>query len=1099
MPGVNQPGNSQPAWYREAIIYQLHVKSFYDSDGNGIGDFRGLIQKIDYLRDLGITAIWLLPFYPSPLRDDGYDIADYRKVHPAYNTIKDFKNFLRAAHKRGIRVITELVLNHTSDQHPWFQRARTARRGSIHRNYYVWSDSPEKYRDARIIFQDFEASNWSWDPVAKAYYWHRFYSHQPDLNFDNPSVQDEMLRVVDYWFEMGVDGVRLDAVPYLFEREGTNCENLPETHAFLKKLRRHVDARFHDRMLLAEANQWPEDAVAYFGDGDECHMAFHFPIMPRMFMALHMEDRFPLIDILDQTPAIPEGCQWAIFLRNHDELTLEMVTDEERDYMYRVYASDPRARINLGIRRRLGPLVDNNRRRIELMNFLLFSLPGTPIIYYGDEIGMGDNYYLGDRDGVRTPMQWSPDRNAGFSTANPQKLYLPVIIEPEYHFQSLNVENQFHNPSSLLWWMHRVIAMRRRFRAFGLGSLEIVHSDNSKVLTFLRRFEDETVMVVANLSRFSQVVRIDLSPWAGLMPVEVFSRNRFPVIRESPYVLTLGIFDYYWFSLQTDPESQPLGKELPRLSVKAEQSWTAVFKGRTRERFEELLAAWLPGCRWYRSKARTISKVALLDVIPLFKTGLSPRLVLFLVNYTEGSPEFYVLPLTWARDTSAASLLAEFPQARIGSLQVGEEPGTLLDGLYLQDVRNLWLQLIAGSRKLKGETGELFSRRRASLSRADVRKESLSSRVLKTEQSNSSILYGERYFLKLFRRPEKGINPDLEILLFLTEKTDFRHVPLFAGAIEYRRVGEEPMTIALLQDYEANQGDAWQFTGNVLSDFCEQVLAHRSEFPVLPPEELVLPEKGLEFLGSFYLEMIALLGVRTAEMHLSLASNGRDPTWRPEEFSALYQRSVYQSMRSLARRHLQLLKQKKGELAGATLELADKVLAVEPEILLRLERILKKKLAAKKIRIHGDYHLGQVLFTGKDFVIIDFEGEPARPLTERRLKRSPLRDVAGMLRSFHYAYQIILHQSGAGRGQDLRLLEEWLERWHGSACAGFLNAYRERLEESALIPRDPRDFKILLDSFLLEKALYELGYELNNRPDWAIIPMTGILSILQVN
>jgi maltose alpha-D-glucosyltransferase/alpha-amylase len=1097
MPTGTQLGDSPPPWYREAVIYQLHIKAFFDSNGDGIGDFRGLIQKLDYLRDLGITAVWLLPFYPSPLRDDGYDIADYRKVHPDYNNIRDFKNFLRAAHQQGIRVITELVLNHTSDQHPWFQRARTSKPGSLHRNYYVWSDTPEKYRDARIIFQDFESSNWSWDPVAKAYFWHRFYSHQPDLNFDNPSVQDEMLRVLDYWFDMGVDGVRLDAVPYLFEREGTNCENLPETHAFLKKLRAHVDGKFQDRLLLAEANQWPEDAVVYFGKGDECHMAFHFPIMPRMFMALHMEDRFPLIDILDQTPAIPEGCQWAIFLRNHDELTLEMVTDEERDYMYRVYASDPRARINLGIRRRLAPLVANSRRRMELMNFLLFSLPGTPIIYYGDEIGMGDNYYLGDRDGVRTPMQWSPDRNAGFSTASPHKLYLPVIIEPEYHFQAVNVENQERNPSSLLWWLRRVIGMRRRFSAFGLGTLEILYSDNPKVLTFLRRYGEEILLVVVNLSRFSQVVQLDLSSCAGLVPVEVFSRNRFPIIRETPYVLTLGVFDYYWFSLREDREKQAETQEIPRLTLKKGQSWSVIFQGKARERLEELLGVWLPGCRWFRSKARIISEVRLLDSIPLFRTDSSARLVVFQVRFTEGTPEIYILPLTWFREASARNLLAEFPQARVACLQIGEEPGCLIDALYQPEVRESFLELLMSRKKLTGEVGELTSLRRTGLRPPDVRQDPLSSRVLKTEQSNSSILFGERFFLKLFRRVENGLNPDLEITRFLTEKTAFPHVPPFAGAIEYRRPGEEPMTIALLQTFVPNQGDVWQFTLNVLGHFLEQLLAHRADLPLLPAEDGEMPAKGLDFLGSFYLEMIALLGVRTAEMHLSLASNTRDPAWRPEEFSALYQRSVYQSMRSLTRRNLLLLRQRQHELPEESIALAEEVLAAEPVILARIERILEQKLSAWKIRIHGDYHLGQVLFTGKDFVIIDFEGEPARPLSERRLKRSALRDVAGMLRSFHYAFQTVLHQDSLNRQENLAFMEGWLRAWHESVCKAFLQAYRDRLGDSPLLPRDPEDFRILLDSFLLEKALYELGYELNNRPAWATIPMKGIMSILQ--
>ncbi len=488
-----QPADD-PLWYKDAVIYEMHVRSFYDSDKDGVGDFRGLTEKLDYLQDLGITAIWLLPFYPSPLRDDGYDISDYTDIHEKYGTLRDFKAFLREAKYRGLKIITELVINHTSNQHPWFQRARRAAPGSRHREYYVWSETPQKYQEARIIFQDFESSNWAWDPEAQAYYWHRFYSHQPDLNFDSPDVRKEIIRALNFWLSLGVDGLRLDAVPYLYEREGTNCENLPETHAFLKELRRHVDATFKNRMLLAEANQWPEDAAAYFGQGDECHMAFHFPLMPRMFMALRMEDRFPIIDILQQTPQIPDNCQWALFLRNHDELTLEMVTDEERDYMYRVYSQDPQARINLGIRRRLAPLLGNHRRRIELMKSLLFAMPGTPVLYYGDEIGMGDNIFLGDRDGVRTPMQWSADRNAGFSQANSQRLYLPVNIDPEYHYEAINVEAQQNNPHSLLWWMKRMIALRKGHKALTRGSIEFLLPENTKVLAFLRCHQEECIL-----------------------------------------------------------------------------------------------------------------------------------------------------------------------------------------------------------------------------------------------------------------------------------------------------------------------------------------------------------------------------------------------------------------------------------------------------------------------------------------------------------------------------------------------------------------------------------------------------------------------------
>src|SRR5438270_362072 len=601
-----------PLWYKDAIIYELHVRAFYDSNDDGIGDFVGLTQKLDYLQDLGITAVWLLPFYPSPLKDDGYDIADYTNVHPSYGTLHDFKAFLREAHRRGIRVISELVLNHTSDQHAWFQRARRARPGSLARSFYVWNNTNDKYKDARIIFKDFESSNWTWDPVANQYYWHRFYHHQPDLNFESADVRRSLLALVNSWLAMGVDGMRLDAVPYLYEQEGTNCENLPETHQFLKQLRKQIDGRFRNRMLLAEANQWPEDAIAYFGSGDECHMAFHFPVMPRMFMALRMEDRFPIIDILAQTPAIPELSQWALFLRNHDELTLEMVTDEERDYMYRTYTRDREARINLGIRHRLAPLLGNNRRRIELMNGLLFSLPGTPVIYYGDEIGMGDNIFLGDRNGVRTPMQWNSDRNAGFSRANRQRLYLPVITDPEYHYETVNVEAQQGNPHSIFSWTKRLIALRKRHRAFGRGNLELLRPENRKVLAYVRAYESEQILCIANLSRFLQAVELDLSKWKGLVPVELFSGNEKPPIGHNPYFLTLGPHAFYWFAMQPRPTpsmssdgAQPAAATPPELRIVGE--WTAALEvAATKERLESILLRYFPQRRWFAGKARRV-------------------------------------------------------------------------------------------------------------------------------------------------------------------------------------------------------------------------------------------------------------------------------------------------------------------------------------------------------------------------------------------------------------------------------------------------------------------------------------------------------------
>ena len=541
--------SDDPLWFKSAIIYELHVRAFFDSNGDGKGDIQGLITKLPYLQDLGVNCLWLLPMYPSPLRDDGYDIADFYGIHSDYGTIEDFQHLVDAAHARGIRILTELVVNHTSDQHPWFQEARSSPESPRH-NWYVWSDTDQKYQGARIIFTDTERSNWTWDPVAKQYYWHRFFSHQPDLNYDNPEVQEEMLNVMRFWLRMGVDGFRCDAVPYLFEREGTNCENLPETHAFLKRLRATIDREFQGRVLLAEANQWPADVRVYFGDGDEFHMGFHFPVMPRLFMSIRREERTPIVEIMQQTPEIPETCQWAIFLRNHDELTLEMVTDEDRDYMYREYAKDPRMKLNLGIRRRLAPLMDSGRRRLELMHSLLFSLPGTPVMYYGDEIGMGDNIFLGDRNGVRTPMQWTPDRNAGFSRADYARLFAPVIADTVYGYQALNVEAQEASPGSLLNWVRELIRVRKQHPGLWMGKLRFVNPTNRRVMAFIRSFPEETLLCVCNLARGAQPAELDLSTWQGWTPIELFAETPFPPITERPYQLSLGAYGFYWFRLQ---------------------------------------------------------------------------------------------------------------------------------------------------------------------------------------------------------------------------------------------------------------------------------------------------------------------------------------------------------------------------------------------------------------------------------------------------------------------------------------------------------------------------------------------------------------------
>ena len=1099
-------------WYKDAIIYQAHVKAFADGNGDGIGDFSGLLGKLDYLQSLGITAIWLLPFYPSPLRDDGYDIADYYDVHPSYGTLADFRQFLKEAHRRGLRVITELVINHTSDQNPWFQRARRAKPGSAERDFYVWTDKPDKYLDARIIFKDFEPSNWSWDPVANAYYWHRFFHHQPDLNFDNPAVRKAVSKVFDFWLDMGVDGLRLDAIPYLFEREGTNCENLPETHAYLKELRAQIEKKHPGVMLLAEANQWPEDAVAYFGDGDSCHMAFHFPVMPRMFMALQMEDRYPIIDILEQTPPIPESCQWAIFLRNHDELTLEMVTDEERDYMYRVYANDSRARINLGIRRRLAPLLGNNRRKIELINILLFSLPGTPIIYYGDEIGMGDNIYLGDRNGVRTPMQWSPDRNAGFSRANPQQLYFPIIIDPEYHYESVNVENQDKNLSSMLNWMRRVTTMRRRYQVFGRGSMEFLPSENTKVLTFLRRFEDEVILVVVNLSRFAQAVELDLSEFAGVRPTEVFSHNAFPKIRtDVPYVLTVGAHGHFWLILDAAAATGGLSggeKALPVLRKVA--AYADLLSGEGRAQLQgAILGAYLPRCRWYRSKSRTITRILVQNTIPVSDQPNAAQLLWLDVSFTEGLPETYVLPIQMLAPEALEGRLSAAPASGIATLENGY---TLCDASADERYQRDLLDLIVARKRLpNGGRGELVGvpARAARTALEALVQGEVPCRVLGVEQSNTSIVYKNEYFLKFYRKVEEGLNPDIELTRFLTEKAGYANVPPYAGQIEYRggAANQPPQVLALLQSWVASEGDAWTLTVDAAARYFERVQAARAVLAdthlataerLTDNDILKAPALVQEMVGGVYTSRAELLGRRTGELHLALSGTAAqsEPALAPEPFNMLYQRSLQQSILTSARRVFATLKRKADSLPATVQADVTKLLAGQPAMQAFVAGALQGRIGAMKMRIHGDYHLGQVLFTGKDFAIVDFEGEPARSLGERKLKRSPLADVAGMLRSFHYAISTALLEKVASLPEDGPLLQTWADQWYAYVAGSFLRAYLGVTTEAGLFPQDPADFEKLLQIYLIEKAVYEVGYELNNRPDWIAIPVHGILQVL---
>ncbi len=1107
----SKPIGDEALWYKDAIIYEVPVRAYRDSNGDGIGDFRGLTEKLDYIRDLGVTAIWILPFYPSPQRDDGYDIADFTGVHPSYGTLRDVKRFIREAHARGLRVITELVCNHTSDHNAWFQKARRAKPGSVARDFYVWSHTPDKYADARIIFTDTETSNWTWDALAGAYYWHRFFSHQPDLNYDNPAVHAAVIKAMDFWLAMGVDGLRLDAIPYLYEREGTNCENLPETHAFLRKLRRHVDRHFPGRMLLAEANQWPEDSVAYFGDGDECNMAFHFPVMPRMFMALRSEDRLPIVDIMEQTPAIPENAQWAMFLRNHDELTLEMVTDEERDYMYRAYAHDPQMRINVGIRRRLSPLLGNNRRRIEFMNGLLFSLPGTPVLYYGDEIGMGDNVFVGDRNGVRTPMQWNGDRNAGFSSANRQQLYLPVIVDPEYHYEAINVEVQQANPQSLLWWTKRLIDLRKRHPAFSRGTLEFLHPDNHRILAFVRRYQGETILVIANLSRFVQPVELDLSEFAGHTPVELMGRVDFPVVEERPYVLALGPHAFMWFTLEAPPpEELTAGGDTADLPVlPAAGSVIELLDDARAAAVVAILSRWIRDRRWFRSRTRRIKRLAIQDVVPVSVGDRQAAVVMTEVSYTEGDPELYLVPLTTMSARDAAPILEGTPHAALARIAPSTGRRTeslLLDATLDPAFMTTLLDAIGAKRRFRGRAGELTGKPERSF-RAVVGgdRKALDPTPIRGEQSNSSIIFGERAILKLYRVVQAGINPDLEVGRVLTER-GFEQTPAIAGSMEYRPDRGAAMTAVLINAFVPNQGNLFMHTLDELGGFFERAAADpsRPDGAGLDPAGLIrasgdAPPAAVYEAIDTYLETARLAGFRTGELHATLAGAAGDPAFTPEPFSELYQRSLYQSIGGSTRRAMDLLKRRLDSLPEEAAADAALVLERRGAIDARLRVLLSHKFGGMRIRTHGDLHAEQILNTGRDLVIIDFEGEPTKPLSERRLKRSALRDVAGMLRSFHYASYGSLLRPEMGpdiRPGDVEALDGWVRTWNRWVGATFLAGYREATAGASFLPSDDAEWAALLDAFLLEKACYELTYELNNRPGWVAIPIRGILQLL---
>ncbi len=1111
---MKQAGSaSDPLWYKDAILYELHVKAFADANNDGVGDFQGLLGKLDYLQELGITCIWLLPFFSSPLRDDGYDISDYLTVHPSYGTLEDFQTFLQAAHDRGLQVMIELVVNHTSDQHAWFQQARLAPPGSPERDYYVWSNTDEKYKGARIIFTDTEKSNWTWDPVAKAYYWHRFFSHQPDLNYDNPLVLEEVLRIMRFWLDMGVDALRIDAIPYLVEREGTSCENLPETHAVMKKIRAEIDAHYEGRVILAEANQWPADVRPYFGDGNECHMAFHFPLMPRMYMALRQEDRLPITDIMAQTPAIPNNCQWGLFLRNHDELTLEMVSEEERDYMYLAYSADPRMRINIGIRRRLAPLLDNNRRRIELLNSILFSFPGTPILYYGDEIGMGDNIYLGDRNGVRTPMQWTGDRNAGFSRAVPAKLYSPVVMDPIWGYEAINVEAQQSDSSSLLNWMRNLIALRKLFRVFGRGALKFLNPSNRKVLAYVREDGDEIVLCVANLSRFAQPAQLDLGDYNGMVPVEMLGYVEFPTISKQPYSVTLAPYGFLWLELHPAPEDAAAPSDGATLLLADASDWKSLFEGANRRKLEEtILPAYIPRQRWFGNKSTPILSTHMADWGKLDCIGAMVCLVQ--VEYDTGKADRYLLPLAIAFGSAAQTLRGNSPASILSTLLSPNGEGVLYDATFDAVACQGLLDLIATSKEFPTQHGTMQGAGSSALTRMLAKTKGPADKLLSprrslVEQSNTSILFGERLIMKLFRHSEPGLNPDCEIGRFLTEEAHFANIPQFGGSIEYVREDEQPATLGMLQGLVANQGDGWTWVLEELERYYENYVKE-----TIPAEELRSHAKAAthacEARASTFaldhagvaLDAAAVLGQRTAAMHLALASSKTNEAFSPEPMTAAYVEGLQAAINVQGTQAYELLKKNMLLLADDTVEMAAFLLSRRTRVLDGLGAANGSAAGAgdalgQRTRIHGDYHLGQVLRVKTDFVILDFEGEPARPLSARRAKHSPLKDVAGMLRSFNYAAWVALMKYSSRRSEDQARLEPWARLWDESACAEFLHAYCATISGSGLVPSDAKEFQNLLNLHLLDKAFYELLYELNSRPDWVKIPLMGIASLLQ--
>jgi maltose alpha-D-glucosyltransferase / alpha-amylase len=1077
-----------PLWFKDAIVYQVHVKSFFDANDDGIGDFVGLTRRLDYIQNLGATAIWVMPFYSSPLRDDGYDISDYKNIQPVYGTMHDFRQFVREAHRRNLRIITELVINHTSDQHPWFQRARRAKPSSRYRDWYVWSDTDRKYPDTRIIFTDTEQSNWTWDPVAKAYYWHRFFAYQPDLNFDNPQVFKAVINVMRFWLDIGVDGLRLDAIPYLCEREGTNNENIPETHAILKRIRSELDARYKNRVLLAEANQWPEDVRHYFGAGDECHMCYHFPLMPRIYMAIAQEDRHPITDILRQTPEIPENCQWAIFLRNHDELTLEMVTDAERDYLWNTYATDRRARINVGIRRRLAPLMENDQRKIELMNSLLMSMPGTPFLYYGDEIMMGDNIYLGDRGGVRTPMQWTPDRNGGFSRADPAVLFLPPLMDPIYGFQAVSVEAASRSLSSLLNWMKRLITVRQSSRVFGRGTFSFLYPNNRAVLAYVRELDQETVLCVANLSRSAEPVELDLSAYKGRIPVELLGRNRFSPIGNSPYQLTMQGHSFLWFRLESPTEQEAafvtaVVRPPEYVTMVMTDNWSEITTSRGKSILEQdVLRQYLQPRRWYGAKDMKLESVALTAAVPLPGPGQGWLWAIAEARLAGGRAlQRYSLPL--AADWAEIHTLPQRIQTVVlAKLRKGPREGVLYEAVVDERFTLALLDNVRKAMTIDLPGGRLRFRPTAALDRQQA-PETLTVRLLGPDQSNTSVLIEDYLVLKLYRRVAAGVHPEVEMGHFLTDVAHYANTPPLLGSIELTDEEGRSTALAAMHGFVRNQGDGWSYTSSYLDRFLEDCL--------MLPVDLETGDNH-----TVYLAQIRQLAIRTAELHRALCPANSSKAFCPEPLTEKDLRLFVRQVRTNARAILATLAARRKSLPPDLVQHAMLLLEKRSNVLRRIGAWLPATIDAVKTRYHGDYHLGQVVVAQNDFYILDFEGEPGRPLVERRHKHTPLKDVAGMLRSFDYAAWAALDRVAVGRPERRDALMTRVLNWRDQTTAAFLEAYRESIAGCPVYPADGKAAKALLELAILEKLFYEIGYELANRVAWVGIPISGAVNLL---